>query len=139
MINIDFQGSSVCLFQDSQSSQDLAASQNSTSDETSSSQELSQDISSLAPETRKTNKRFEPENKTAGHIVGTGGQGKRNPIACNSNTVSLENISRNPCDPPDKISENNNSNSGVKTSNISNSSNEASKHINSTGSKKCGE
>ena len=139
MINIDFQGSSVCLFQDSQSSQELAASQNSTTDETSSSQELSQDFPSLVPETRKTNKRFEPENKTAGHIVGTGGQGKRNPIASNSSIVTLKNTSGNPCNPPDKTSENNNSNSCLKTSNNSNSSNEASKHINSTGSKKCGE
>jgi hypothetical protein len=129
----------VCLFQDSQSSQELAASQNSTSDETSSSQELSQDFPSLVPETRKTNKRFEPENKTAVHIVGTVGQGKRNPIASNSSTVTLKNTSRNTSDSPDKISENNNSNSGVKTSNNSNSSNEASQHINSTGSKKCGE
>ncbi len=129
----------MCLFQDSQSSQDLAASQNSTSDETSSSQELSQDFSSSAPETRKTNKRFEPENKTAGHIVGTDGQGKRNPIASNSSIVTLKNTSRSSCDPSDKISENNSSNSGIKTSTHSNSSNEASKYINSTGGKKCGE
>ncbi len=126
----------MCLFQDSQSSQDLAASQNSTTDETSSSQELSQDFSSLAPETRKRNKRFEPENKTAGHTVGTGGQGKRNPIASNSSIVTLKNTSRSSCDPSDKISENN---SGIKTSTNSNSSNKASKHINSTGGKKCGE
>ncbi len=124
----------MCLFQDSQSSQELAASQNSTSDETSSSQELSQDFLSLAPETRKTNKRFESENKTAVQIVGTGGQGKRNPIASNSSTVTLKNTIRNPSDPHDKISENNNSGSGIKTSTHSNSSNKA-----STGGKKCGE
>ena len=138
----------MCLFQDFRSSQELAVSQNSTSEDTSSSQELSQDFSSFAGNSQELKTRSKqrsvslgcfslqsgsqnPRKETALRIVDSDSNQKNNPIASCSKSVVPGSLPHSQSKPPDRISKS--SSSGVSTLNISNSSNDTDKSINQTG------